>query len=857
MFKHTTNLKTLLVLLFVLLLCRSVFAQSASKVETNRQIAKQLLLIGQEQYQRGLYSDAQLTLLKAAQYKEYLASGDVKNLNNILSRVIAKVSEENTTRNVQDATEEEEQQQVSPVEPEAAEPEVEVEELKEATPQAEEQAEETQQDEIQQDEEAPVLLPILPVTAEETPSGENFTEVENETQNLSAGATEIQSDVGDSREQSYIDVVNQKRRIQQSFTKAIVNDAITKAGEFSDKNKFAEAKDEIARATNVVNNNKLLLGDTAYRDYTDKLQELRKEIVDKQTVQAQAKAEQRRIEAEQTQKRIIEQQRLDREKRIKDLMNNALEYQDQQRYSEALGQLETLLAIDPTNHNAAITKRALEDTINLRRQIETKRQSEQQEIDIFNETQQSTIPHAKEISFPSNWLELTKKRKIKSMGNLSPVDIAVYKELETSVDLSALNPDMSLEEAIDEIRNSVDPPLKLIVRWRDLADNAYIERNTTIGMQGLSNIPLGKGLSELLKSVSGGIVEIRYAVDQGIITIATKEALPGRMVTDTYDVTELIGVKARYTIDLNIDVQSGTGGSSSGGEITQPTEQPTGTEDIENVASIIETIQQTIEPDSWYINGGQGSIIAHGAMLIIRQTPEIQEKVRKLMKDLRRSLGQQVAIESRFLFVSENFLEDIGIDADIQLLPFGGFRTNMNFNQNSYELAAPGSTKVPGSLATTTGGSPALSLAGLQYGSVLDDLSVSIMLRATQAHVDSKTLTAPKVTVLSGERAYIAITKGTAYIGDYDFQDITASGDNQPVRVIADPQIETTTGGVLLNVTPTVSPDKRYVLLDISTSYADNDLKDFSVFSEVTGQGYPIQLPVVERAQVQTRVSIP
>ena len=46
-------------------------------------------------------------------------------------------------------------------------------------------------------------------------------------------------------------------------------------------------------------------------------------------------------------------------------------------------------------------------------------------------------------------------------------------------------------------------------------------------------------------------------------------------------------------------------------------------------------------------------------------------------------------------------------------------------------------------------------------------------------------------------------------------------------------------------------------LLAINTSYADNELKDFTVFSEATGHGYPIQLPVVEQAVVQTRVSVP
>lgn len=824
MFEDITGLKLARVrvfsaILILLLLSGLVFAQT-SKIEAYSQTANQLLKIGGEQYQRGLYKDAQLSLLKAAQYKEYLGAGDVKKLNILLGKVILKAS--------------------GKAEADSQDRGVWNKETDEPTIVELGVGQEFEQVDVNENG-------LVIVAPNETPMSIPLTTPATQTDDFSVNQP-IPAQAGD--EKSYIYVVNQKRRIQQSFTKAVVNDAITKAEEFSKQNEFAKAKDEIARAANVVNNNKLLLGDAAYSDYVNKLDELREEIVGKETIEVQNKAGQRRLEAEQSQKRIIEQQATDRERRIADLMNNALEYQDQQRYTEALGQLETLLAIDPTNHSAAIMKRMLEDTINLRRQLEIKRQSEQQEIDLFNETRQSTIPHAEDITFPSNWPELTKKRERETAGALDPLDVAVYRQLESVVDLSALQPDMSLEEAIEEIRNSVEPPLKLIIRWRDLSDNAYIERDTTIGTQGLSDIPLGKGLSELLKSISGGIAEIEYAVDQGIITIATSEALPGKMITDIYDVTELISNKAQYSVDLDIDTE---GGSS---DIGQTSDQSTETGTVDNVTSIIETIQRTIEPDSWYVNGGKGSIFAHGATLIIRQNPEIHEKIRKLLADLRESLGQQVAIEARFLFVSENFLEDIGIDADIRLAPIGKFST-MILNQSSYEFAAPGSTKVPGSLAPSVSNNPGLSVAGIQYGSVLDDLSVSLMLRATQAHVDSKTLTAPKVTVLSGERAFIRISKGTAYISDYDFQDITSSGDNQPTRVIADPTIDTTTGGVVLNVIPTISIDKRYVLLDISTSYADNDLKDFSVFSETTGASYPIQLPVVETAVVQTRVSVP
>jgi type II secretory pathway component GspD/PulD (secretin) len=140
-------------------------------------------------------------------------------------------------------------------------------------------------------------------------------------------------------------------------------------------------------------------------------------------------------------------------------------------------------------------------------------------------------------------------------------------------------------------------------------------------------------------------------------------------------------------------------------------------------------------------------------------------------------------------------------------------------------------------------------------------LAVLFFLRATQIHRDAKMLTAPRVTVLSGETAYIRVTKEIAYVSDYQFEDITAAGQGQPVRVIATPTTATTTGGVVLQVTPTITADKKYIILTINTNYTEAILADFSVPSTGTGGAagtlYPIQLPTLQVSEVQTRVSVP
>jgi type II secretory pathway component GspD/PulD (secretin) len=182
----------------------------------------------------------------------------------------------------------------------------------------------------------------------------------------------------------------------------------------------------------------------------------------------------------------------------------------------------------------------------------------------------------------------------------------------------------------------------------------------------------------------------------------------------------------------------------------------------------------------------------------------------------------------------------------------------MRFQQQSYTTAQPETTSIPGSLADSSTANPAINLVGgVEYGSILDDLSLSFFLRATQAHRDAKMLTAPRVTVLSGESASIKVQKEISYVSDYSFQDITSSGDNQPVRVVADPTTDVKASGVTLNVTPTISADKKYVILAIRTNYTKLNFQPFTVSSSTTGEGFPISLPEREIAEVQTRVSVP
>ena len=144
----------------------------------------------------------------------------------------------------------------------------------------------------------------------------------------------------------------------------------------------------------------------------------------------------------------------------------------------------------------------------------------------------SAVPHTKSNS------------KNQSQQTSKPV----YKQVKgVTSDPSTFKPDMSFSEAIDILRNSTKPPLNIAVLWKDLERNADIYRDTPIGMDGVSKVPLRTHLKLLLMSVSGGGVEkLRYVVEDGVIIIATQGSLPKKKVARIYDITDLVAAPANF-----------------------------------------------------------------------------------------------------------------------------------------------------------------------------------------------------------------------------------------------------------------------------------------------------------------------
>src|SRR5690606_2950594 len=129
----------------------------------------------------------------------------------------------------------------------------------------------------------------------------------------------------------------------------------------------------------------------------------------------------------------------------------------------------------------------------------------------------------------------------------------------------------------------------------------------------------------------------------------------GGQILEIYDIRDLAKIISNFpSKDFNLK-PSGFSDDDFGDEGEEP--QPLVLE-ADRLADLIRT---NIAPESWELDPNNTIQPVSGA-LVVRQNREVHELIRTLLTDLRENTGTLINIESRFLTVSDTFLEDIGID---------------------------------------------------------------------------------------------------------------------------------------------------------------------------------------------------
>ena len=322
--------------------------------------------------------------------------------------------------------------------------------------------------------------------------------------------------------------------------------------------------------------------------------------------------------------------------------------------------------------------------------------------------------------------------------------------------------------------------------------------------------------------------------------------------------------------------------------------------------SLIDLIVSTVASDTWAENGGGEAEIRpypNNLSLVVSQTQAVHEEIADLLEQLRRLQDLQVTIEVRFIRLSDDFFERIGIDFD------------MNINDNTVgtaDLAAGALFETPragatvgvtaplaGDLATVTadldipfrqgsfdvalptfGGFNPTQAATFGFA-ILSDIEAYFLINAAQGDSRTNVLNAPKVTLFNGQQAFVSDTSQSPFV----ISVIPVVGEfaaaQQPVIVVL-------SEGTLMSIQAVVSDDRRYVRMTVVPFFSEiGDIDTFTFDGSTTTNssssssstdddddgnnnsnddannrgtvvaGTTVQLPTFQFVSVTTTVSVP
>jgi general secretion pathway protein D len=687
-------------------------------------------------------------------------------------------------------------------------------------------------------------------------------------------------------------VLEQKRQIRRQQTDVEFDRALKHASELllsaNSAADFDAASESARLAENVLQANRNLYTIGEYRDklaaVSKQLDGIQSRRRDWEQAQVQKQLDQMaRAEAERA--RRVRQQ-LDQQ--IATLTENAKTLREEQKYAESLEAVRQILRLQPTNSWAADQEAVLRQFILLQDQKDIVKTRQTEEIRTMTDLQESAIPWYETIIFPRQWREQSQQREGKG---IPPVGWEEDRRIRQVLQEGMQTPlDIDVEKPLAEVLKQLEKTwgINIRVKWKYLDKVGYTEEGTMVSPMRLTKVTNEKILRAILDDASDTNVgtpnELCYTVDSGEITVSTRGDLarpittPEVMQVRVYDTRDILrgwawtrtnfgalGPVPTNSVDFTYASGGGSGGgggasSSSSGASTSGGTESNSEPNAVSYEQLRQLIRTTIDPNSWGDpnvtdpNNPPGRINIWNDQLVIRQTPANHAAVADLLNEIRQAKEIQVAIEAKFLSVSTSYLENINVDLDLTLTNLGShwaggsisFLQDPSFVQNI--------STGTGSIGTTLSNLPASTIAG----SFLDDLQVTFLIQATEAHQDTRMLTAPRLTLANGTRAAIWVGRTLFYVSQITW---TISYITSGTSTIPTYQENVTTSnvnpGTALEIDATVSADLKYVTLRVRPSITQ--LLALNQVNTGTDPNHPsfIQVPDLAQEWVDTTVTVP
>jgi type II secretory pathway component GspD/PulD (secretin) len=471
-----------------------------------------------------------------------------------------------------------------------------------------------------------------------------------------------------------------------------------------------------------------------------------------------------------------------------------------------------------------------------------------------------------------------------------------------------------LKQVIDDLRdfNHIN-----IVADLPALQSAAVNLESPITLK-LDQVSLKSALNLILHQV-----HLTYTIEDEVLKITTEDRAHGKFKTVTYGVADLVlnldpgampslapnstgmpGAPGFAPTPVMTPNSMGTGtpvGTPMGAQPAPGNQQVVKSRAPTQEEQLIKLIQSTIAPKSWVEMGGQGVIEFHPltlSLVVSQTTPDIQEQIQDLLQALRRLQDQSVSVEVRFITVTEDFFERIGVNFAMNILTDkrnrafepallqGQFVQNANtqiasFNPSRFIAGlTPAGTLTPNlDIPITTqsffqtfptyGG---YTGGGLNVGlAFLSDIQLFLFLEALQGDTRANIMQAPKITCYNGQSATVNVSDTQNFLTNVQVTGLPGG------QFAFQPTITPIPNQVTLTVQPVITADRRFVRINMNPNLTTTIPGPVPVIPVVVpiftsmeatppaagGVGQPVvftqyvQTPRVATIFVQTTVQVP
>ncbi|NOT32388.1 MAG: hypothetical protein HOP15_18235 [Planctomycetes bacterium] len=559
---------------------------------------------------------------------------------------------------------------------------------------------------------------------------------------------------------------------------------------------------------------------------------------------------------------------------VNNLLSQAITAFQTEDYDQTIELADRVVRLDPRNERArdlrdtAFRKgrKLVQDTY-LREKL-AEYQRWQEDLDELR------VPYQGVITLPDQdyWRNITATRAARTKVPGSAADSPVALELRAQL-VSTRIPGLSVkdEESLGAVIRSLNAITGIPMIVDPAAEQAAVDAGVVFNIDLTNPITVEKVLNLVTQAAGENVT---WTIRHDTVLATTREKARGELVIFNHDVQDLIvGLtdflgpridRLRLLEELEDDDENSGGAFGKIGEklaINQP-------EDLDAL------VQANVAVGTWEDEGVH--ITTEGGNMIVVHAPEVQQQVRNFLEEMRRFSASLVTIESKFLVISDNFVQEVGVDfrgLDNPGVPFTDLDdANLDFNPSlGLDNSGDGETLTPpsagafydegrdgdirgrtenffegalGNALTTIGGLTA------QY-TFLNDIQLSAILRLVEKSENIELINDQVISVQNTQRAYVTVVNQRAYVQDFDVE-------VAQFEAVADPQINVLTEGIVLDVRPTIHHNRRYLTLEIQPTVAQVvALTEFSTTLAGQTAAVTFQLPELQVQSVFTTAVVP